>query len=63
MTTYKTQMLQKAEELKNNAMQLTDKMRESYMTHGKIQAQDVARIEKLYQQAISIREAVERCEG
>ncbi len=63
MTDYQKIMIQKARELEDNAIQLTDNIHESYSTHGKIQAQDVARVEKLYRQAVSIREAVERCEG
>ncbi len=57
---YHDQMIQKAKDLEDNAEKLTASLQSAYVLDKVVQAQDVARVEKLYQQAMSIRLAAER---
>ncbi len=63
MTTYQQQLIQKAEELENNATSLIANLKKSYQNTGKLQAQDIGRIEKIYEQANGLRDAAGRAEG
>lgn len=57
---YQDQMIQKAKDLVKNAEDLTASLQSAYVLDKTVQAQDVARIERLYQQAMTIRQAAER---
>ena len=57
---YQDQMIQKAKDLEKIAEDLTTSLQKGYALDKKVQAQDVARVERLYQQAQNIRQAAER---
>ena len=57
---YHDQMIQKAKDLEENAEKLTASLQAAYVLDKAVQAEDVARVEKLYQQAQNIRQAAER---
>ena len=57
---YQDQMIQKAKDLEKIAGDLTASLQSAYVLDKVVKAQDVARIEKLYHQAMSIRQAAER---
>lgn len=51
----KNQLIFKSEAAEENARLLTENLKLSFRQTGKLQAQDVARIEKLYEQAHSLK--------
>ena len=51
----KTAIIREAEDIETNACELTENLKLSFRQTGKLQAQDVARIEKLYKQAHSLK--------
>ena len=52
-------LIEKAEKMEEDAIKLTMNLKKSFKHTGKLQAQDVARIEQLYKQADSLKKTAE----
>ena len=63
MTNYQKSMIEKSAELRDIADELQANLQKSYVIDRKVQAQDVVRIERLYQKALMLSEAAGRAEG